>query len=368
MLAAGVAHEINNPLAYLTAALEFLAHRPGAPDGAGAEEGEVRQALDEAREGAARVRHVVRDLTTFSRMNEERRARVEVEPILDSAIHMARNELRHRARLVKQYGGPPAVLANEARLGQLFLNLLINAAQAIPEGHVEENEIRVVTATDAAGRAVVEVHDSGPGIPAAVAHRIFDPFFTTKPKGVGTGLGLSICRSIVVALGGEISAESRPESPGATFRVVLPAARCAAEEEARTPVPPPAEQGRRGRVLVVDDEPVVATALRRLLAPEHEVTVVTRAEDARDAIARGERFDVIVCDLMMPQMTGMELHAELEVIAPEQARRMVVMTGGAFTDRAREFLDRVALPRFEKPFDSASLRATVRGLVASPPP
>jgi CheY-like chemotaxis protein len=124
-----------------------------------------------------------------------------------------------------------------------------------------------------------------------------------------------------------------------------------------------AAQGRRGRILIVDDDPRVAAALRRILAAEHEATALTAAAEARDLIARGERFDAILCDLMMPGMTGMDLHAELTVLAPDQANRMVLLTGGAFTDRASEFLDKVPNPRVEKPFDSAQLRDLVRSLV-----
>jgi signal transduction histidine kinase/CheY-like chemotaxis protein len=360
-LAAGVAHEINNPLAYLIAALDFVGTELKGIErlAPGWRWDEVNGALAEAREGAARVRHVVRDLKTFSRGDEERRGRTEVRPVLESSINMAFNEIRYRARLVKDYGTIPAVLANEARLGQVFLNLLINAAQAIPEGHVDRNEIRVVTRTDELGRAVVGVHDSGAGIPADHLTRIFDPFFTTKPPGVGTGLGLSICSNIVKSLGGDLFAESQV-GKGSVFRVALPPAPTPAEEV--PPVPPPLA-GRRGRVLVVDDEPAIAEGISRLLRSEHDVVTLTSAREARDLIAGGERFDVIISDLMMPGMTGMELHAALLSLAPEQAERMVVLTGGAFTSSARQFLDAVPNLRVEKPMDAVNLRAIVRGLV-----
>jgi PAS domain S-box-containing protein len=365
MLAAGVAHEINNPLAYVTGALDFLAETlpellSGAKEGARAE---VLQALGEARDGAGRVRHVARDLATFSSMREDRRAPIELRPVVESAVNLAANEIRSRARLVRAWGAAPRVVANEARLGQVVLNLLINAAQATPEGHADEHEIRVSTGTDAEGGAVIAVSDSGCGLPPGEIDRIFEPFFTTKPRGVGTGLGLSICRDIVRALGGRISAERRAPGPGTTFRVTLPPA-AALPDAASPPDRDAGAGGRRGRILVVDDEPIVANAIRRVLASEHEVTVVTRAEDARDAIARGERFDAILCDLMMPHMTGMELHAALERLAPDQARRMVVLTGGAFTEGGREFLGRVPLPCVEKPFETRDLKAVVRGLVS----
>ncbi len=363
MIAAGVAHEINNPLAYLGAALEFLAEHTDELMARSPVRDEVLQALADARRGAERACSVVRDLRTFSGLREERRRRVELEPILESAIHVAMNEIRYRARLEREYGPAPAVVADEARLGQVALNLLINAAQAIPEGRLQEHEIRVVTATDALGRAVFEVRDTGTGIPDEIVDRIFDPFFTTKPPGVGTGLGLSICRDIVAALGGELGVV-RPASRGTTMRVSLPAAPAApaAGAVAARP-PPPAATGKRGRVLVVDDEPAVASALRRVLSPQHEVAVCGSAEEAIEAIGRGERFDAILCDLMMPGMTGMDLHEALARDAPDQASRMIVLTGGAFTDRSREFLARVPLPVCEKPFDSGALREIVRNVV-----
>jgi signal transduction histidine kinase/CheY-like chemotaxis protein len=360
ILAAGVAHEINNPLAYLIASLEFLdtEMRKALPV---SRREEVEQALAEAREGASRVKHVVRDLKTFSRGDDARRSLVELRDVIEPSINVAYNEIKYRARLVKDYGDTPPVLANVARLGQVFLNLLINAAHAIPEGSVETNEIRLVTRTDDAGRAVIEVRDSGSGIAPDIRDRIFDPFFTTKAIGVGTGLGLSICRNIVFDLGGEISVDSEV-GRGTVFRVVLPAA----PEEADVVAAPLAATGapaRRGRVLVVDDEPAIGAALRRILKPEHDVTVLTAAGEARDLIGRGERFDVILCDLMMPRMTGMELHAELARIDRDQAERMILLTGGAFTPTAQQFLDRVPNARIEKPFDAASLRVLVRSLV-----
>src|SRR5262249_29796154 len=148
------------------------------------------QSLSQAVEGANRVRQIVRDLMTFAQGNVEQRGLVDVRGVVESSIQMAWHEIRHRARLVKSLGEVPYVEANEARLGQVFLNLLVNAAQAIPEGHANENEVRVTTRTDEDGHAVVEIADTGGGIDPEALPRIFDPFFTTR--GTGTGLGLSI--------------------------------------------------------------------------------------------------------------------------------------------------------------------------------
>ncbi|ATB29929.1 hybrid sensor histidine kinase/response regulator [Melittangium boletus] len=353
-LAAGVAHELNNPLAYVLANLDFAREelRTALEPGSGVEP--IAQALEEAREGAERMRLIVRDLKLFSRKDDERLEWVEVHRALDSAAAMAWNEIRHRARLVKDYQPLPAVYANEARLGQVFLNLIVNAAHAIAEGAAERNEIRLSTRVDAAGRVVVEVRDTGGGIPEELRPRILEPFFTTKPLGVGTGLGLPICQDLLTRLGGALEFESE-EGVGTVFRVVLAAPERPQREEkgvsaSKAPV------RRRGHLLVVDDEPMVLAALQRTLNQEHDVTVFTRAEAALAWLEQGLPWDLLLCDVMMPEMTGIELYEVLAKRMPERVGHVVFVTGGAFTERAREFLGRVDPPRLEKPFDFQALR------------
>jgi PAS domain S-box-containing protein len=363
-LAAGVAHEINNPLAAVTANLDLALMEIGAVAtrlGGAADLSELVDEIRDARTAADQVRNIVRDLKIFSRAEEDRRGPVDVHHVLDSSLRMAWNEIRHRARVVKEYGQVAPVLANESRLGQVFLNLIVNAAQAIAEGHADANEIRIRTRTHRGPTGytvLVELSDTGSGIPAAIRNKLFDPFFTTKPAGVGTGLGLAICHRIVTGLGGEIEVAS-DVGKGTTFRILLPVA----EERADEPRPPPPAQTdgrRRGKILVVDDEKVVATAVRRVLGTDHDVKVLTSAQEALRRISSGERFDLILCDLMMPIMTGVELHSALTRAAPDQAACMIFLTGGAFTPRARAFLDEVPNPRLDKPFELATLRALVQ--------
>jgi CheY-like chemotaxis protein len=297
------------------------------------------------------MRDIALDLRCLSRNDEKACGPVDLPRVLDFAARLARHELRCRARLVKDYQAVPCVRADESRLGQLFLNLIVNAAQAIPVGHAAENEVRIVARHDDDGWVVVEVRDTGCGMAPELQERLFTPFVTTKPPGVGTGLGLGICQRIVASLGGAIVVESEP-GRGSVFRVRLPAA----PNEYAADAPP----HRRGAVLVVDDEPLLCRYLRRLLAPDHDVTVATSAADAVERVARGERFDVILCDLCMPRMSGMELHAAVQELAPELARRMVFLTGAACAPTARAFLDAVPNARIEKPFEPATLRAVLR--------
>ena len=317
---------------------------------------EVTELAIEAREGAERIRKIVRGLKTFSRAEEERRSVIEVQPLLELAINMTFNEIRHRGRLVKEYGKVPPVEADEARLGQVFINLLINAAQALPEGDTTANEVHIATSTDANGRAVIEVSDNGAGIPAKAIARIFDPFFTTKPVGIGTGLGLSICHNIVTGLGGEISVQSA-EGRGTVFRIALPAAATVQGNASTTAEPAP--KAACASVLVVDDERSIGVALGRVLRG-HDVTIVTSAKEALALIYAGKHFDVILSDLMMPEMSGMEFYDELARRAPQLVERVVFISGGAFTPTANAFFDRVPNVRIEKPFDPQSVRALVQ--------
>jgi CheY-like chemotaxis protein len=270
---------------------------------------------------------------------------------------MAHNELRHRASIVRELGPVPLVRGIDSRLGQVFLNLLMNAAQAIPEGAADKNTITVIARTAADGRAVVEIRDSGVGIAPENMRHIFEPFFTTKPRGIGTGLGLSICHNLITELGGEIDVESEV-GRGTTVRVTLPASTATAVPSEPTPVPAPLSPRRRARILVIDDEPLLGRTLTRALR-QHEVVAYTSARDALDHLIAGEQFDLILCDVMMPIMTGMEFHDELSRALPHLTRKVVFATGGAFTPAAREFFERTGNVKLEKPFDAKALHAIV---------
>ena len=358
-LAAGMAHEINNPLTYVIANLEFLAQRL-PQHGPWLGEREAREwvsALTEAREGAARVQRIVKDLKDASRGDQDHFGEVDVEQVLESTLKLAANELQHHARVVREYSRVPTVAGNASRLGQVFLNLLVNAAHAIREGAAHENEIRLVLRSDSKKHVLVEIHDSGHGIPDEHMARLFEPFFTTKDVGEGTGLGLFICHRIVSDLGGTIEVESSIGS-GSVFRVVLPPS-SQPSNRIEVVIERPTTATRRGRILVVDDDTLVAKAMSRLLAEHHEVLALTSADDALERLEHGERFDLIFCDLMMPVTTGVEFHERLLELDREQAERTIFITGGAFTDASRKFLETTANDRLEKPFDQHKLRQIV---------
>lgn len=377
-MSAGMAHEINNPMTYVlsnvTFAIDELREFPDqlrlvpGPTGIAlaSRVAEVTRALGEAREGSERVNRLIHDLKRFGRFDRAESTVLELSKVLESAIRMTENIVRHHARVRRLYGTTPFVEAAEGQLSQVFMNLIVNAAQAMGEGQVDTKEIVVATHVDGTGRAVAEIRDTGPGIPTETLQRIFDPFFTTKDVGQGSGLGLSIAHSIVASLGGEISVESRV-GHGTTFRVALPPAKHRDAMKALGATPTQATPVRRGRVLVIDDEPAIGSVMCRVLQKEHDVVAVTDAREALARIAAGERFDVVFCDLMMPKMTGIDFFELLSASNPELARRVVFVTGGAFTQRTAEFLDRTSNATVSKPCDPATLKRFAADYTAAPP-
>jgi CheY-like chemotaxis protein/two-component sensor histidine kinase len=305
------------------------------------------------------VRRIVTDLRVFARAEVDMMTSVDIHQVLESVLRMAKSEIWKRAKVVREYGDVRYVVGNESRLSQVFLNLVMNAVQALPEGQADRNEIRIRTRPGGEGRVVVTVSDTGEGIPPEAMKRLFVPFFTTKRVGLGTGLGLSICQRLVTGCGGEIKAESRP-GEGASFHVTLRStserplsSRPASAALVETPAP------RRGKILMIDDEPVILNILARALGTSHDCVTTTKPNEALERLRSGEHFDLILCDLMMPVMDGRELYTELSRFAPEQARKMVFLTGGAFTPALQTFLSGVSNERIAKPFDVAKLKNAV---------
>ncbi len=364
-LAAGTAHEINNPLVYVLGNAELLAEElkrlaPLVPEH---ELDLANEVVAEILVGGDRVRRIVKDLMALARDRSSDESTVDVRKILESTLAIVASQLRHRAKLVRQLEAVPPVFASEVRLGQVFLNLLVNAAQAIPEGRVADNTVRVRTLVDG-DSVVVEISDTGVGMDPNTRDRIFDPFFTTKEVGQGTGLGLSISHGIITTFGGKIDVESEL-GKGTTFRVSLPATEVAQPPHLATEPAALDKERASHRILVVDDEELVARNLARMLAP-HRVDVASSGREALDRCAN-TRYDVVLCDLMMPDLTGMDLYTQLLATDPASAARFVFMTGGAFTDKARAFIEGVSSRCLEKPIAKADLHRAIDDALEAPP-
>ncbi|MGZ3419456.1 MAG: hybrid sensor histidine kinase/response regulator [Polyangiales bacterium] len=361
MLAATVAHELNNPLAYVVLNLGILGRELEGILDRSDEAQRIRERLRVLHEGVSHTVSVVGDLRSFCRPNSPARP-LDVRSILESAINMAMSQIESRARLVRNFSSVPSVVADGARLGQVFLNLLLNAAQSFDETDSRDREVRVMLRSQGDDQVRIEISDTGRGMAPEILGRIFEPFFTANP--VGTGLGLSISKTIVTSMRGQLLVESAP-GKGSTFIVVLPAARenddIAREEELDAPTAlGPSKREERLRLLVVDDEAALVTALHEVLAVDHEVTTLTTGARALELLLNGHESDVILCDILMPGMSGIDLYRALERERPALLDRMIFMSAASFMPRVTEFLEQVPNPRIEKPIDVAQLRELIR--------
>jgi CheY-like chemotaxis protein len=276
-------------------------------------------------------------------------------------VRMMRHEFGPQVALSCEFGPLPPVVGDAARLGQLFVNLLANAAQASAEAG--GGKVRVSTRSEPGGRVIVEIDDEGKGIAPELLGRVFDPFFTTRPVGQGPGLGRSVCHGIVTSMGGEIAVERR-EPQGTRVRITLPAARRPGPAPRRHAPPAPAPP-RRGRVLVIDDDPHVGRSMARLLGSDHEVVALTDPREALASLKAGAAYDVVFCDLMMPHLTGMDIDASLRDADPPMP--LVFMTAGAFTEAARSFVESCERHCLDKPIDPLALRKLVNEILRSGP-
>ncbi len=363
-LAAGVAHEVNGPLAFLVTNLSILADELPGLFGSDARlprrsRADIERLLGDAQEGAMRVRDVVRDLRLFVRPAEEGGAHCDLGDVLSSCMKTAWRDVDGRARIVSDIRTMPPVRGSASRLAQVFLNLIVNAAHAIAPDRPDENEIKLTARLLDPTNVIVELTDTGSGMAPETVARIFEPFFTTKPVGSGTGLGLAICQAVIASIGGTITIESEL-GKGTRCAVILPLA-----PEQTEPAVPRETPGttKRGRILVVDDEPAFTSSLRILL-DEHEVAAFTSARLALERIRTDPSFDLVLCDLTMPDLSGMQFHAKVTEIAPTLAKRMIFVTGGAITAEAEAFLAQHAAMTLEKPFFPAELTALVARFVS----
>lgn len=352
LLAGGLAHAMNNPLSYVLLGLEQAERGLARVDEVEARE-KVLARLREAHQGAQRIAEVVRRMRSLSRMDDDKRGAVDVRGVLEAALELFGSEIRHRGELVTRLGDAPPVLASRGRLEQVFLNLLAHAAQSLPEEGGGRVEISLFSDENS---VMVEMLDSvRPAHPGELS-RALEPFATPR-EGTLRALSLPLCRSVVEGLGGEISVDGSVR--GTHVRIRLPAATALASV-----VPPSASEPASAplgtapaRLLVVDDDVAVGSALRLMLEPEHSITCVRDVQEALDMLLSGDDYDLILCDLVMPEPGAALLLDTLARERPDLVAQVVLMTGGAYTESARDLLTRVDAPRIDKPFDLARLRA-----------
>ena len=374
LLAAGMAHEVNNPLTWVLhnvatiqrdlplllgwlercRDLQTVRGEPteGSSDGCAGGLTPERLAILEAApaqaaDGLARIREIVGALGSFSRV-EDATDRVDISRAIEAAARMSQPRFRHSATIELDLQPMPLVEANEGQLSQVFLNLIVNAGQALGEGSPSDNRVWVTCYAEG-DEVAAEVRDNGPGIPAQDVRRLFDPFFTTKPVGIGTGLGLSICHNIVEGLGGRLEVDSQV-GVGSTFRVVLPRAEGPAAQPSEPPPAAPSRRSARGKILVVDDEPMLLRGVQDILADEHEVRSAGSGAEALSLLEEGAHVDLILLDLMMPDVDGVAVHDWIEANRPELLPAVVLMSGGAYSRRASELLAKTQADRLDKPF------------------
>lgn len=378
--AAGVAHEVNNPMAFVLENLQRLqdhvaavvpalraqldAQTGGGRDAVRTAVQELESIVDESLQGARRVSGIVRQLHSFSNVGDQEAEWVDLREVVESAIMMVKNQILQRARLERHYFDARRVSGVAGQLGQVMVNVLVNAVQAIPEGNVDRNCIWV-RLRPVGEHVALEVQDTGVGIPAEHLPQILEPFFTTKPAGTGSGLGLSISARIVEQHGGRIEVESTVGT-GTVVRIILPVR---GKLRARRPsgaTAPTVTASARLNLLVVDDELFLLRALKRNLSRDHEVETAASAAEALAYLAEHPEVDVVIADMMMPDEDGVSLYERAVVAHPHLRERFVFMTGGVFTDRVREFLERVSLTVLSKPIRREDLQQAIASFTRVP--
>ncbi len=358
-LVASVAHEVNNQSAVLLANAEHSRRLVDEltfqldPELQPALQ-QLGQLLEDDVEGLRRTASIVRELKVFARGGGAPRSeQIDVDDLAARVVRMVHNALRQRGTVKLSTRSRGHVTGVRHRLAQVLLNLLNNAIEAFDDSTTDAPLVVVRTSREGE-RIALSVEDNGPGIPAAYFDRLFEPFFTSKAGDLGTGLGLPICAEIVAEMGGEIRVDTEV-GRGTCFTVLLPAAATPASD----PAPAPVDLVARGRILVIDDDPRVREALQRLISLDHDVVVARGGGDALKQLERDPEFDVILCDLMMPDIDGIDVYEALVAYFPALCDRVVFLSGGAFTDRGQRFLENTGCSVLHKPVTRAELLAAI---------
>jgi PAS domain S-box-containing protein len=361
MLAAGVGHEMNNPLTYICANVDGLIEDVQLIAGL-SPSGRLREILSiltETREGLERLRAIVRGLRAFAR-EDAPPGPTNLRAVIEVALNMSMHEVRHRATCVVESEPAQLVVADESRLAQVMVNLICNAAQAFTESDPLTNRITIESKPGPGDTLILSVSDNGPGIPDAIVKHIFDPFFTTKPIGEGTGLGLAISQSIIASFGGVLTCKTATGG-GTTFTTTLKLAD--GEPALQRDRPTPRINRLAGQVVLIDDEAPLLGVLERFLQREVAVKAFGDSREALAYLRDATDVSLVLCDLMMPHLTGMKLFREIERHRPDLAPRFVFMSGGTTREEVRAFITSVDNERLDKPFELHTLRSLVRRIL-----
>ncbi len=365
-MVAGIAHEINNPLSYISGNLDFIEEslEEILAKNHNFQNQEFIDSIEDAKAGVARVTDIVKSLLSLSRKEQSEIVPTSVHKVVESCVRLSLGEIKKKAKVVLSIAkSTPWVYANESQLGQVILNLLVNAAQAMPSNRDPSKNIIEIKATETELAAFpnekmlcLMVSDNGNGIPQEIIHQIFDPFFTTKPVGKGTGLGLSICMNIIQGFKGELLVESTLHE-GTTFKVILHIADDQSSIKERRPTPLPkimtpmffeAPKAKQFKILIVDDTIEIANSLKRQLSQDYDCTVLSSAIEALDLL-KVEDFDCVISDWMMPEMNGDLFFKQLISIKPKMARQLILITGGMITEELQAFLSEYQIIALQKP-------------------
>lgn len=373
-LASAVAHEVNNPATWVSLGLTLI-ERGSKELRAGLQKDEIDrsalaanldaidQVLRDAVEGMERIRVVVGDLRTFSRADDETVDDVCINDVVRTSCNLAGPSFRDRAQLRLDLGETPELIGNRGRLAQIITNLIINAAHAIDDApRARDHEIAVITRARDGGVLLV-VEDTGTGIAPELRERVFEPLFTTKPATKGTGLGLTIVAQLVHGCGGFVRVVDGTLR-GACFEVWLPVR----PRGPRAPAPRLTSLGtvvRRARILVVDDEPAILRAIHGVLATEqNDVILAAGGNEALLVLRDDTSFDALLCDLHMPDVDGIALHAWLRSHHPDLAERVVFLTADSVSDRVRHFIATVEPVVVTKPVSADELELALAPLLS----
>jgi PAS domain S-box-containing protein len=353
LLAGGMAHALNNPLTYVVLNLDHVQRRltdltndaTGLPD--------VLARLEEAREGAERMATIVKRMRSFARTDESTTKLLDLRHVLESVVELVGHEVHHRGRLTTHFEDVPQLVANESKLEQICLGLLLFAAQMLPDDAPQRHAVRLSLEMDERRFAVLEIVCEGCMLDASMVEKLFDPFAQGEET-QNQGFGLSVCSGLVEQLGGHLAAEPLPGT-GLLLRTTIPCVSIPRSSEtnltSRTPSSVPGNYRGRARLLLIDDDPGVGKALHLLLEGEHDVKCFESPQAALQELLGDAGYDLIFCDLMMPKLSGMDLFEVLRYNRPGYETKIVFMTGGAFTPAASRFLVQVPNQRIEKPFN-----------------